>query len=284
MSRTVARDWSRLSAQVVPGVDHLHARFAARAYERHAHDDALVVGLIEQGVQRSAYGRTSYVACAGAVVLIDRGVAHDGSPGDETGFVYRSLHIDHRLACDLLADVAGDARRERGGAAFAAVEPVLTRRDVAAAVRGFCAHATDSAAGPADREAALLAMFRAFARLVRGGVADAATARREPGLVGTARAYIHAHLHEPGLSVSRVAACCGATRSHLTRAFRDATGLPPHAYLNLQRVQAARALIARGEPVAGVASAAGFADQSHLIRRFKGVYGVTPRQFFDAAT
>jgi AraC-like DNA-binding protein len=34
-----------------------------------------------------------------------------------------------------------------------------------------------------------------------------------------------------------------------------------------------------GEPPAMAAAAAGFADQSHLIRKFKAAYGVTPGQY-----
>ena len=125
-------------------------------------------------------------------------------------------------------------------------------------------------------------MFRSIARAAQYGVPDAATSKCDTKLVRAARDYIHAHLHEEGLSVSRVAAYCSSTRSHLTRAFPNATGLPPHAYINLQRVQIARELIADGTPAASVAPAVGFVEQSHLIRRFKGVYGVTPGQYLTA--
>ena len=52
--------------------------------------------------------------------------------------------------------------------------------------------------------------------------------------------------------------------------------MPPHVYLNAVRVMQAQACIRRGMPLAMVALACGFADQSHLTRRFKGSVGVTP--------
>ena len=62
----------------------------------------------------------------------------------------------------------------------------------------------------------------------------------------------------------------------LLRAFRRETGLPPHAYLNQQRVRLARLLLDRGVAPAAVAAQAGFADQAHLSRHFKRVVGVPP--------
>jgi transcriptional regulator GlxA family with amidase domain len=56
----------------------------------------------------------------------------------------------------------------------------------------------------------------------------------------------------------------------------------PHQYLIQVRVNNARWLLSAGSgerSLAEVASAVGFADQSHLTRHFKRVTGLTPRQF-----
>ncbi|WP_316043309.1 helix-turn-helix transcriptional regulator [Actinomadura sp. CNU-125] len=60
------------------------------------------------------------------------------------------------------------------------------------------------------------------------------------------------------------------------RAFREATGLPPHAYLNQARVRAACALLDEGLRPGEVAARTGFADQAHLTRHFKRTMGVPP--------
>ena len=60
------------------------------------------------------------------------------------------------------------------------------------------------------------------------------------------------------------------------RTFTAAYHMPPHVYLNAVRVAQAQALIRRGTPLAAVALECGFADQSHLTRRFKCSVGVTP--------
>jgi methylphosphotriester-DNA--protein-cysteine methyltransferase len=53
-------------------------------------------------------------------------------------------------------------------------------------------------------------------------------------------------------------------------------GLPPHALLTAHRIRRARRLIEPGEPIAAVATATGFADQSHLDRHFQRGLGMTP--------
>jgi AraC-like DNA-binding protein len=68
----------------------------------------------------------------------------------------------------------------------------------------------------------------------------------------------------------------GVSEWHLIRSFHYEFGLPPHAYHLRLRLAFACELLARGLPVASVAYECGFADQSHLNRKFKAVYGLTP--------
>ena len=79
-----------------------------------------------------------------------------------------------------------------------------------------------------------------------------------------------------------LAAAVGLSPCYFLRIFRHATGMPPHAYLNQMRLERARILLRAGEPAAQVAAALGFADQSHLIRRFKSTFGVTPGRYGGA--
>jgi AraC-like DNA-binding protein len=44
----------------------------------------------------------------------------------------------------------------------------------------------------------------------------------------------------------------------------------------MRRLQRARTLIEAGEPLAEIAAATGFTDQSHLNRHFKKAFGLTP--------
>nr|WP_315592433.1 AraC family transcriptional regulator [uncultured Cupriavidus sp.] len=79
------------------------------------------------------------------------------------------------------------------------------------------------------------------------------------------------------LSIAEVADACQLSRSHFTRAFRDTTGQTPYQWLMAQRLERARALLRdTALPLAEVAIACGFSDQSHFTRTFARVMGMAP--------
>jgi AraC-like DNA-binding protein len=97
------------------------------------------------------------------------------------------------------------------------------------------------------------------------------------------RRYLDEHLGEP-IPTAVLAGMIGLTESHLIRAFHLEFGLPPHAYHLRLRLARAVELLSCGLTVATVAGECGFADQSHLGRKFKEVYGMTPAAWAAAAT
>jgi AraC family transcriptional regulator len=70
-------------------------------------------------------------------------------------------------------------------------------------------------------------------------------------------------------------------RSDFARPLKEATGLPPHQYMILRRVERAKQLLQGGADLslAEVAAHAGFSDQSQFCHHFKRFVGVTPGQF-----
>jgi AraC-like DNA-binding protein len=89
------------------------------------------------------------------------------------------------------------------------------------------------------------------------------------------RRHLEAHLGEL-IPTAALAEMIGLTESHFIRAFHLEFGLPPHAYHLRLRLALAVELLSSGLSVATVANECGFADQSHLSRKFKEVYSLTP--------
>jgi AraC-like DNA-binding protein len=89
------------------------------------------------------------------------------------------------------------------------------------------------------------------------------------------RTFLQTHVSDP-VSIQDLARMSALSECHLISAFRYEFGLPPHAYHSRLRLAAACEALARGMAVASVAYEYGFADQSHLSRKFKSVYGVSP--------
>jgi AraC family transcriptional regulator len=121
--------------------------------------------------------------------------------------------------------------------------------------------------------------------LLRHVVAPGRAARGRDGTLprGRLRAvveYVDEHL-DAGPTLAEMAAVARLNPYHFARQFKQATGLPPHQYVILRRVERAKHLLRAGTDLslAEVAARAGFYDQSQFSHHFKRLVGVTPSQF-----
>ena len=103
---------------------------------------------------------------------------------------------------------------------------------------------------------------------VRGGLA--------PWQFQRVAEYINANLGgDP--SVADLARECGVSISHFGRAFKQTTGAPPHQWLNKQRIDRAKQLLALGSlDLSQIAQVCGFHDQSHFTRVFSRCEHLSP--------
>lgn len=92
--------------------------------------------------------------------------------------------------------------------------------------------------------------------------------------------YMRAHL-ETEVSLDMLGKLAQCTPFHIIRLFKEKLGLSPHAYFVQLRLERARELIDTGHSLSDAAFLAGFADQSHLTRRFKKRYGLTPGVYLE---
>jgi AraC-like DNA-binding protein len=82
------------------------------------------------------------------------------------------------------------------------------------------------------------------------------------------------------LSIAELAREAHLSPYHFSRAFKEATGLPPHSYLTARRIEHAKELLATSEmPMSEIATEVGFSSQAHLTDCFHRLVGVTPREF-----
>jgi AraC-like DNA-binding protein len=108
------------------------------------------------------------------------------------------------------------------------------------------------------------------------------SAHPQAASLGRLRDHLRDNPSDP-VTIADLARLAGLTESHLIRSFHREFGLPPHAYHLRRRLAAASELLASGLSVSTVAYECGFADQSHLSRKFKEVYGLTPAAWSTAA-
>jgi len=121
--------------------------------------------------------------------------------------------------------------------------------------------------------------------LIRRVSAPRQPARRRDGTLPRARLravveYIEEHL-EAGPTLEEMAAVARLSPNYFVGQFKRATGLPPHQYVIVRRVERSKELLQAGADLslAEVAAHAGFSDQSQFSHHFKRLIGVTPGQF-----
>ncbi|NEE00074.1 helix-turn-helix domain-containing protein [Phytoactinopolyspora halotolerans] len=91
--------------------------------------------------------------------------------------------------------------------------------------------------------------------------------------------YIQEHLGSD-LRVATLAQLAGIGPSQFSRAFKAATGVPPHRFVARRRLEYAARLLRRTDvPITEIAHRAGFAGQSHLTTAFRRAYGATPAAY-----
>jgi len=237
----------------------LHAHFTEHSYPTHVHAQWAVL-LVDSGGIDYTLDRTRQQAVAGRLTVLPPHVCHDGRSASPGGFDKRVIYLDGRWLPERLTGAAVRAP--------SITDPALTRQVAAL-------HATLSAAGDALEAESRLALVaeRITAHLDRRAapreVRDAGLARRVRDRLDT---------DDPPL-LTDLARELGTHPSRLVRAFRREYGLPPHRFVVSRRLDRARRLLLDGIPIADVAVATGFHDQSHLTRHFRALLGTTPGAF-----
>ena len=255
----VASAGMRAWAPGVPGVAEVfHARLTDHVYPPHAHDTWTLM-IVDDGAVRYDLHRHERGAGAGTVLLLPPHIAHTGRAGGAQGLRKRVLYLD--------ADVVDTALAGRVVAEPTLADDLLpTRLDRLHRV-------LDDPGGGLEAESRLALIADRIARRL-GSPAPPGP----PGLAGALRDLLDTRLAD-GVTLREAGALLHADPAHLVRSFGREFGLPPHRYLVGRRVEAARRRLLDGEPVADVAVAVGFHDQSHLHRHFTRLVGTTPRRF-----
>ena len=242
---------------------HLHGQ----AFAPHRHD-TYAIGITLSGIQTFRFRGERWQCLPGQCHILHPDETHDGGAGTDAGFCYRIVYIDPGLVQDALRGsplpfvghpVVDAARLPASGAAdvwdfdedmddVARIEFVVT-----------VANLLVGAASGTARTTGTLALGR-LSR-VRDLIAAAPAERR---------------------SMDELERLAGLDRWTLARQFRAAFGTSPSRFRTMRQLDHVRRLLKRGTPLVEASIKAGFADQSHMSRRFKSAYGITPGDWVSA--
>lgn len=261
-----------------PGV-HLTETISHRSFGKHWHDE-FGIGWVEAGAHTSSSGQGAVVAYAGDVITVNPGEVHDGHALGQQPRRWHMLYLRPQALHAVLAGAQEEANAA-GSMSAALIRPVLQDLRLAGTLRHTLAwlrHPLLDATTRLRAESALVMLGQALRPYLAGVAASEPVARPEPSRLARVRARLLDDLSQTP-SLAELAAEAGLSRFQVLRQFCAQHGQSPHAWLMQARLHRARALIGQGQALADVATACGFADQSHMTRSFRLFLGYTPGQW-----
>jgi len=248
--------------------DVLHATYRSQVFAPHMHE-TYAIGVIEAGANLLRYRGVTHTVRSGGVVVVEPGEVHTGRSASDVGWTYRMMYLPPTIIDRLVRESPGSRR----SACFA--DPVYYDADLASRLVGV--HRVLERDDDSLRSEIMLAEWLGQLLERHGGHAVREPVAA-PDAVRRVREYLDAH-YATSVTLAQLSGIARLSRYHLIRIFRRSVGLPPYMYLELVRIERAKALLRSGAPISQVAYGTGFSDQSHLTRLFKRIVGVPPGQY-----
>lgn len=226
-------------------------RFAVEPHDPPSFEHVIVPdGTVSISLMRQENGPLGPIVFAGPSTTAHRVTVH-------RGLTYVSVRLHPAASGPLLGVDAAKIMGQIGLLGMAAP-------DTAAVVDSFVQSATQT-------EAALVTALDSSVK----SLAERMTPP-DPAVVSAVDGLLAGH---GVVSIGRLAAAAGLSTRQLRRKFQAHVGLTPKEFARLRRIRHACVLILQAEEakLAGVSHDGGYADQPHLTREFRGIFGSSPR-------
>ncbi len=241
----------------------------------HCHEQ-YQIGLSLTDAGEYSYRRAYHPVPVGSVSVI-----HPGEMHGVCGLGVRpaaSVFFSFFVPIDLVQRVLGEAQDRSVVTAPYVPQPIIVDQALEQEFRKLSRLLADPTRLPLERETSIAgAVFALF-----GTHAESAGQHRigpaAENAVRRVREFLDAHFAET-ISYDILARVSGLSAFHLSRSFSKIVGVPPHQYQLQRRIDQAKLLLVGEMPVAEIAVAVGFAQQSHFGGQFRRLVGVSPGQY-----
>ena len=223
-----------------PGVELRSTWQSTQAYKRHSHAQ-LSIGAILEGQTCCTCNGEPFTLYPGDLIVIPAHMPHSCNPvaGQPRSYHMLYLETDHQPALQVI-------RSEALFRQYLTVVETLS----ATAIDRFLALLTTRPTPPIPLRPTSLALQQTLRHSLQ----------TPPSLDALAQRF-------------------SLRKETLIRTFKQDTGLTPGTFLNVTRIEFAKARLRAGDDIADVSYQSGFADQSHFHKTFVSYTAATPRQY-----
>jgi len=250
-------------------IEVLQRSFTSRSFKPHFHDSYALI-LVESGVADYGHRNKENVVTDNKLLVLNPYEVHTGRSLGEGVWNFRSMYIPKDLiktSYNLLEDrhptfVNQLIQHREFLARYQVLHDKMMSHDITM-----------------EEETELNELLQMLAEL-SGIELSRAPDSGYAAISERMRDYIHEYYAE-NIQLDDLMRISNYSKFHLIKVFRDRFGLAPHQYLNNLRIEKAKGLLIGGMSATDVAFAVGYFDQSHFIRHFKKVVGVTPLAYLS---
>lgn len=260
------------------GIEICRVSGSQHIFPDHAHDGIYAIGLMASG---GSYCRgpdhSDSLVAPGQIALINPSQVHSGVPVGDARISYCMVYFDMGLMMSATADFY---RRPPVTPEFPRM--VMDDRRLWRRLERLC-RIVQGPGGQLEKESALMETLAGMLPLCSPvpSIKPVRRGGRKP--VRRAMEFLSENL-EQKMSLDAVARSAGLSRYHFLRVFKRETGLPPHLFRTLRRIERAKRLLCNNTPLADAALMVGFSDQSHFTNTFRKYTGATPGQYASEST
>jgi AraC-like DNA-binding protein len=250
----------------------LDATMSDFSYSKHAHEE-YSLGVTLQGRQDFFCKNAFYKSDSGNVLIFNPEDVHDGQSGGEQQLKYKMLYVhpdEFRTLFRALGYQQNSVLRLN--------QPMIDNPMLRHQILRFSSIIQQPNYSKIEFESGLFQIAQSLVAISGHLNLGTQNGKRIDTLLLRARDFILANLQQ-NLSIDDIATAANMSKFHFIRQFRLQFGITPHQYVLSCRVNLARRIIESGKSLNQAAFEAGFADDSHLNRHFKRVYGLTPKRF-----
>lgn len=255
-----------------PGIRMMHARYVKHQFTKHCHE-GYAFGVIEHGNLGFNYRGESLCASAGNINLVNPDEPHDGHDLEQKGWLYRMFYLEPFVLNEIMEELTS---RENELPFFQ--DGVIVDKRCANDLLRLHMDILDDELCTLEIEERVFEFFLQFVmRYGDSKFQDKKYTKSIPA-VTKAKEYLIANCSED-VSLDQLATIVNLSKYHFIRIFKEGTGLTPHKFLIQARLRSLRRDLLTGKDLAEMAYKYRFADQAHMSRCFRDVYGVSPGNY-----